>query len=442
MSRHDRNIASGDNPSHFTTRHRLWAGAAILCWLLASCAGPAAPDRGHRVSDRRAERPIFLAASALTEVESRDVYLDGEVLHGLAAGIDETGGRAVVYLRSPDGGRSWSDPVAVSRRTAPPVTARHGNDVQIAAADHRIVAAWPVASRLPGLGHLTTAFSGDGGKTWEPGPNPYGEAGDLDPENFDQGYLDLAADPLGGFHLVWLDDRDETGRHSGVRYSRSTDGGRHWGLPETLDPAGCTCCSLALARDGEGGLAVLYRDHGPHDMALLHTRDRGLSWRRAGPVGAFGWRFQGCPHAGGALTMTGAGMAGAAIDALVWTGRETFQGLYHLRSIDGGQSFGAPIRLGERDAREGDVAALDHRHLIAVWESRGSRIACAESWDGGASWSDREFLSQPGVIARHAHVVATPWGARVFWSEMGPGGRERWAMHPGWMARPRHVANR
>ncbi len=278
---------------------------------------------------------------------------------------------AVYYLHSPDGGRTWSDPIAVSHPTAPPVCARHGNDVQIAAAGPNLVAAWPVETELPGLGRLATAFSRDGGKTWESGPNPAGDpaidhpAGVDRPAEVDQGYTDLAVDRLGVFHLVWLDDRAETGRHSGVRYTRSADGGRHWAPSMTLDPSSCTCCWLALASAEDGDPAVLYRDHAPHDMALLRATGGGLRWRRAGTVGAFGWEFEGCPHAGGALVMRG-GEPARTIDSLIWTGREPNYGLYHLRSTDDGHHFGAPIRLGDRHAREGDIAALTRHHLLAV----------------------------------------------------------------------------
>ena len=413
----------------------------ILCTLFASCAdGPGEPDSGlsERVSDRPADEPIFLAAAALSEIESRDLYVEGAILHGLVAGVTEAGSRAVYYLRSHDGGHRWSDPVAVSHPTTPTVSARHGNDVQIAAAGANIVAAWPVATELPGLGRLASAYSRDGGTTWEAGPNPAADTADID-----QGYVDIAADGHGDFHLVWLDDRAETGRYSGVRYTRSADGGRHWTPGTTLDPAACTCCRLALASAEDGDLAVLYRDHGPHDMALLRTTDRGLRWRRAGSVGAFGWDFQGCPHAGGALVISrGAGAdRDGTLDTLVWTGREPVHGLYHLRSSDDGRSFGAPVRLGDSYAREGDVAALTRQHLVTVWEAGapgGSRIVLAESLDGGAHWSDPKPVSRAGVTARHPRVVATPLGPRVFWSEAGPSGGARWAMSapPGGSVRP------
>ncbi len=412
------------------TRYRRVFRAMILCTLFASSADRPGPDDGlsEQVSDRRAGEPMFLADAVFRDIESRDLYVEGATLHGLVAGVTAAGSRVVYYLRSPDGGRTWSDPVAVSRATAPPVIARHGNDVQIAAAGPQLVAAWPAATELPGLGRLASAFSRDGGKTWETGPNPTGEMADID-----QGYLDIAADRHGDFHLVWLDDRVETGRHSGVRYTRSADGGRHWAPTTTLDPSSCTCCWLAIASAEDGALAVLYRDHAPHDMALLSATDNGLRWRRAGSVGAFGWEFQGCPHAGGALVITGGVMSGddRTLDALVWTGREPVHGLYHLRSTDDGHHFGAPVRLGDRQAREGEVAALTRQHLLAVWEAGtpgGSRIVLAESLDGGAHWSGPRSLSKTGVTARHPRVIATPLGPRAFWSETGPSGGARFAM--------------
>ena len=111
---------------------------------------------------------------------------------------------------------------------------------------------------LPDTGPMSVVYSSDGGKTWGRGENP--AVGD---GMKNQSYLDLAADPAGNFHAVWLDDREENGNTQGLRYACSSDGGRHWSADITLDPAVCTCCWNRIAVLPEGNLAVLYRDENP-----------------------------------------------------------------------------------------------------------------------------------------------------------------------------------
>lgn len=162
----DRKAVLRDRFAPRVTRYRRVFGAAILCTLFASCADrPEGPDSGGVADpDRPAGGPIFLAADDLSDIESRDLYVEGATLHGLVAGVTEAGSRAVYYLRSPDGSRTWSDPVTVSQPTAPSVSARHGNDVQIAAADP--TSSRPGRSRrgCPASGNSPPRFHAMGGR--------------------------------------------------------------------------------------------------------------------------------------------------------------------------------------------------------------------------------------------------------------------------------------
>lgn len=283
---------------------------------------------------------------------------------------------------------------------------------------------WRVEGAFPGMGRIATAFSDDGGRTWQMGPNPAAEDNGID-----QGYMDLVADRLGHFHLVWLDDREETGRYQGLRYAGSSDGGRHWTGHQTIDAATCTCCWTTLASASNGALYALYRDVDPRDMALARLADGAEIWRRLGPVGRFDWQFTGCPSAGGGLAVSG-GAGATILNSVVWTGSERAPGLYHLRSADGGRTWTTPFPLGDGHAMHSDVAALDRDHIAAVWEvvaPRGTTIFMAQSADGGRTWSSPQPLSSAGLHANHPRVLATRFGFRVFWTEKLDDGATRWA---------------
>ncbi|MGH8580420.1 MAG: exo-alpha-sialidase [Gammaproteobacteria bacterium] len=349
----------------------------------------------------------------LQEISSLDVYPDQGSLHVLLAG--SAGGKATSVLRylcSDDGGHTWSEPAAIYTGKAPLNQSIHrGNDVQIAAAGKRLVAVWQVpGSGFNGRGPLATAISSDGGDTWVSGPNPADDA-----NHDDHAFVDLGADRKGRFHLVWLDNRGQE-RSKGLRYARSADGGRSWSRNATLDGKTCACCWNTLAVSLSGAVSVLYRAAEPRDMALAQSVDEGLSWRRLGPVGRFGWAFDGCPHVGGGLALGGA----EVLHGIVWTEHKPKAGLHYLRSANRGRSWSNPQPLGEANGVHADIAALNDHHIAAAWGAlgpEGSAILAAQSSDNGKTWSVPRRLSYSDAFATHPRIAATPFGLRVMWTE-------------------------
>ncbi|WP_228720048.1 sialidase family protein [Methylococcus geothermalis] len=363
----------------------------------------------------------------LNEIQGLDVAVDGRSIHALLVGKPADGGRSrVVHVHSEDGGQTWTPPNVLNRPDDPPVIARRGNDARLAVKGKDIVAAWQTQGELPGTGPMSIVSSRDGGNTWTRGDNP--ATGD---SLKNQAYLSLVADPQGEFHLVWLDDREETGDTQGLRYASSKDGGLHWGPEATLDPAVCTCCWSRLEVLPDGTLSVLYRDADPRDMKLVLRPGQTGGWRPAGPVGAFGWHFTGCPHCGGGLAGSKARNGRAMLHSVVWTGKEDSAGLFYLKSADAGRNWSAPRKVGDGHSRDGDIAALD-RGTLAIAFTRdtpaGTSVQLTQSGDEGGHWTDPAPLTGEAAKAQHPRILATPFGFRVFWTETRPGGRKTWAM--------------
>ncbi|MGH8659936.1 MAG: sialidase family protein [Gammaproteobacteria bacterium] len=357
----------------------------------------------------------------LADVSSLDVYREGELIHLLVAGPrHDQGSPVLLYLRSGDGGRTWSQQAEVATGSTAPTVSKRGSDAQIAAQGNKLVAVWQTTGEFPGMGPMAAASSLDGGKTWEKGSNP-ADDGSL----ADHGYLDIAADSRGRFHIVWLDDREEQGSYQGLRYARSDDSGRTWSRNQTLDEAACTCCWTRLEVGADDRLHVLYRDANPQDMALFQSTDGGETWRRAGPVGAFRWMFLGCPHSGGGLCVVD-GEGRVTLHSVVWTGKQGSAGLHHLRSKDYGKTWSAPKRLSQAAGARGDVAAHDFQHLAAVWDrsdEKGSAVLFTHSSDGGQTWAGSAPVSAPGTLATHPRIVPSLTGYAVLWTEKHDGGR-------------------
>lgn len=351
-------------------------------------------------------------------IESLDVAVDGGAIH-LLLGDYATNSKSPVlrYLRSTDAGENWSAPVRVDTDATAPLAPHRGMDAQIAASGAKVVAIWNrPGTGFNGRGPMATALSADGGATWQPGPNP---ADDGLPS--DHSFVDCAADAAGVFHLVWLDSR---GGPKGLRYANSRDGGKSWSKNATLKAETCECCWNTLAVGAEGRVQVLFRDKNPRDMAVISSADSGVRWGEPAKVGQFNWEFQGCPHVGGSLLARG-----AQLHALVWTGAAGHAGLHHLVSGDHGKSWSPPQRLGDSDARRGDLAAKDSATMAAVWDRIAdgeSMVMTAGSRDGGKTWSVPRRISDEKVTAFYPRIISVPTGYRAFWTESQGAGPGRW----------------
>jgi hypothetical protein len=347
-----------------------------------------------------------------TGVQSLDVYANGTAIDRLTGELAPTGnGWRLIHSRSVDGGANWTGPVLVGPELPPPHSLHRGMDAQIASAGDKVIAAWTKAGTDKwGSGPIVVAVSGDGGKTWKAGANP---ADDGSTEG--HGFIDLAAGQDGVFHATWLDSRD--GRQ-GVRYARSTDGGQTWSKNITVKGASCECCLNTLALGSSGEVAILFRDGGPRDMGFALSKDGGLTWKAAAPVGRFNWEFQGCPHVGGGLVFVPG--QSSVMHALVWTGINDGAGVYLLSSANRGEHWSPPQRCGGAGASHPDLAARADKRLAIVWDEARDGVAeilCSTSHDNGLTWSSPTIVSKPGGRASNPRVVATTKGFRVFWTQ-------------------------
>lgn len=336
----------------------------------------------------------MIAAAASAAPGGFDVYAEGGRLHRLEgeSGKDV----AVRYLRSDDGGKTWTAPVRADGGR--PSYHFSAGDARVAAEGDSVYALWPRSGVGPHhSGPLAVARSTDGGRSWSEAASPSGEG------TFGRRFPALAISS-GVLHAVWLDRESK----SKVMASRSTDGARTWSAPVVLDPDACECCWNAAVAAGDGAVLALYRGKDPRDMNAAVSRDGGATWSEPAAAGAFGWGFNGCPHVGGALA-AGSGR----LHALVWTGHDEKAGLYVYSSKDGLAWEGA-VKLGGAGAKHADLASSGAR-LAAVW-SDGGRIWSAASADG-KSWAKPKALSEKKATASYPRVVVAGEGFRAFWRE-------------------------
>lgn len=369
------------------------------------------------------------AVTGIHDVQGLDVALGASGgIHVLVAGtVDgKKGGTQVAYVRSEDGGSSWTPAVLLAQDSDAPVLARRGNDPQIAEADGVLLAAWQSAGELPGQGPMRLARSTDGGHSWHAVPAP--ATGDV---MNNQGYLALTADGAGAFHLAWLDDREESGETQGLRVASWNKGWHGWGDEITVDSRVCTCCWTQILSLPEETLAILYRNAEPRDVTLATRKPSAKTWHAGLSVGGFNWGFAGCPHHGGALAGARQPTGVTRIHSVVWTGKEGAQGLFYLQSDDLGLSWSSPLRVGDALSRDGDLAGDGRQEIVIAYTqpgARGAPVLAFRSHDGGTHWDTVQTLSAPTAMAQLPRVILTPWGPRVFWTETGLDGSRTWAM--------------
>ena len=353
-------------------------------------------------------------------VLSVDVYGTADTVDLLTAETEGAGSAPQLwYRRSQDGGRSWAQPVRVGVGMPIPHHPHRSNDPQIGSIGRQVIAIWGSAGRgFRGSGPMVTARSSDGGRTWTRGPNP------ADDDRYDgHGFADIAARG-GRFHLTWLDSRSGA---QGVRYASSSDGGASWSRNVSVRSTSCECCWNTLLPARGRAVYLLFRGKAPRDMGIAASRDDGGTWKELGPVGAFNWQIEACPHTGGALASAGQG-ASERLHAVVWTGKSGERGVHHLYSRDAGATWNAQARLGGEYAQRADLAAGGNE-LAAVWDEpvgEKGAVFIARSKNGGADWTRPMKLSADGSSAVYPRIVATPSNFLVVWTEgTGAAGRLR-----------------
>jgi len=353
----------------------------------------------------------------LKTVYTLDIYSENKTLHALFSGIDsQSNERALKYISSLDSGKNWIEPVTINQNLASVKKSKRGNDFQLAATDNKIMAVWQTKGAEPWTGKIAAALSKDFGKTWQQIASPVSDKY----AHIDQGYFDLAADPQGNFHLVWLDDREEVGNTQGLRYAHfNTKKNNGWNRHKDLELTACTCCWASISIDSNNNIHVLYRDDSPRDMRLISSLDHGKSWQQSKTAGAFGWDFIGCPHQGGGLTNTQIDNK-TILHSVIWNGKNNQQGIYYSQSELNKDKIATLLPMGDKNSASGDIAALDNDHIRIIYTSgdfESTSVITRSSTDGGQSWSNELQLTHEGAQPSHPRIIATADGFRFFWTE-------------------------
>jgi hypothetical protein len=248
-------------------------------------------------------------------------------------------GGDILFARSIDGGRSFSQPVNLSRSQGGDGKGRINREIWhngsldlVAGPDGALYAAWTEYE-----GALWLSRSGDGGRSFSPAQRIAAE-GARHPARAPS----LALGPDRTLYLAWTTGEDEG---ADIHLARSTDGGASFGRPERVAPSSNYSDAPKLAVGPGGVLHLAYAESsgGPfahHQVRYTRSADGGRSFEIPREISS--------PMPG---SFAGAAFPALSVDAqgrvyvsweLYAAERQGPRGLGLAVSSDGGRSFGSP----------------------------------------------------------------------------------------------------
>lgn len=321
----------------------------------------------------------------------------------------------LLYARSDDGGASFGKAVQINASpgevwgfsvSKPRIAVGANGTIHIfyPANDTSPYNGKPVA-----VAHYTR--STDGGRSFEK-PQRVHRMATTDASDFVHGGLShahvfgtLAVGNDSSVYTLWIDTRDmaKDGDAGKVFMAVSRNDGQSFEADREILPADvCPCCQLTAFVDTQGKLYVGSRriDGKFRDSAVMSSSDGGRSFSpRTSIVGAR-WEIEGCP-----LKPTAVVAAGDQVVAAYFTGGETPQGAYLVRSLDGGTNWSKPMLLHPGAAiSDAPVLALAGNMLHVFWHAKVGdaprRIYTRASNDMGRTFGPvTELPTQAGVAA-------------------------------------------
>ena len=220
-------------------------------------------------------------------------------------------GHSIWISRSNDDGRRFSIPskiaelpfLALGRHRGPRIVVS-GKTIVVSAVGGSTAAAGPHGHGLPSDGNLLVWRSTDGGRSWSQ-PATVNDV----PGAAREGLHAMAVDSEGTIAAAWLDLRSQGTKLFGAL---SRDAGKTWSrnvlLYESPDGTICQCCDPSIVSRGAQQFAVMFRNalNGDRDLYLLNWDRGAVSAPRK--LGGDSWKLNACPMDGGGIATVDGGL--------------------------------------------------------------------------------------------------------------------------------------
>lgn len=292
----------------------------------------------------------------------------------------------VVYMRSPDAGRSWTLPIVLA--------ASHWSSGVLASAGARVYVATDVAFHA----------SGDGGVSWHSTANTSGLA------------VASAVAEGANCHVLLYRSPTSSGSHP-VAYVRTADGGATWSSPVVIGMSP-SILSPGMVVDGSA--------------VHVHWSDNVLTNYQSSTDGGVTWRA--APALLGSAPALGEGLAVSGNFVHIVRGTHAVE---YVRSVDGGATWQAAVTIP--GTAYGDALAVSGSDVhVLLWGAFGSNtLSVASSLDDGSTWTLSALSSNwpnGAAITASGSSVCVAWhGAATgaAWIAMSASRGASWQASPG-----------
>lgn len=335
---------------------------------------------------------VFAAASALGTSGAFDQQGRLWVAFG--------GDNGILLQTSADEGRTWSAPRQALPRPETVEANGESRPKVTFGPQGQLYLSYTQSLGKHHTGNIRFLRSLDGGQTFSA---PYTVQRDRAPigHRFD----DIQVDAQGRIHLAWLDQRDKDAaqaagrpyRGLAVYYAVSTDDGASFGADARLADHTCECCRIATAVAPDGRVAAMWRH-----IFEPNVRDHAFAWLPSGghpapPVRATedGWKIDACPHHGPSLAFDGNGQRHQT-----WFSAAGDEGGMFYSGIGQPVRLGGPQAEHGEVAAAGQRVAV----VWKEFDGTQTAIHAQVSPDGGASWRRTTLAATQGA-SDHPHLL-------------------------------------
>ena len=291
----------------------------------------------------------------------------------------------IFFSRSTDGGATFSAPQNLSNNVgssfSPAIALDSGGNINVVWTDN-----------TPGHDDILFSRSTNGGVTFSAPQNLSNNTGD----SFNS---QIGVDSSGNINVVWEDDSPG---NLDIFFSRSTNGGATFSAPQDLSNSIGHSEIPQIAVDNSGNVNVAWQDDTPGNFDVFFTRSTDGGATFSVP--------QNLSHDNGASIFVEIGLDSAGNINMVWQDTTSLNsGILYTRSTDGGATFTLPQNLSnDSGSTQFPQLAVDSGGKInVVWEDNSSgnfEILFTHSTDGGASFSTPKNLSNSGGLSSFPQI--------------------------------------
>jgi BNR repeat-like domain len=316
------------------------------------------------------------------------------------------GNGEIYYMRSRDGGNSWS----ANRRVTWTSGGSTEPDMAIDSSDN-LHLVW--CDTTPGNQEIFYKRSTDEGATWLSTQRLTWTLSESAP-------ADIAVGSSGSLHVVWY---DFIPGNFEVFYKKSTDGGATWSSSHRITSTSGSSCNAAIAVDSSGNPHVVWADDTSGDYEIYYKKspDGGATWTASQRLTwNSGWS-------------TNPAIAVDSSDRLHVVWHDDSSGnleIYYRRSMNGGETWATRQRLSWNSGKSYyPVIVVDSSdNLHVTWHDNtpaNYEIYYKMSSDAGINWSTAQRLTVTSGFSYHPTIAVDSSGkVHIVWEDDTPGNLE------------------